>query len=90
MCFVYSIVRKKLPAGQGEYHMRMITYQDAGFRHPFTSNGNVEMEVDQRLYVEVRTDGVDQQQISTVLDSCWATPVNLETYPVRWDLINSE
>ncbi|XP_053269553.1 alpha-tectorin isoform X17 [Pleuronectes platessa] len=87
---VESIVRKKLPAGQGEYHMRMIPYQDAGFRHPFNSNGNVEMEVDQRLYVEVRTDGVDQQQISTVLDSCWATPVNLETYPVRWDLINSE
>ncbi|TDG98066.1 hypothetical protein EPR50_G00214120 [Perca flavescens] len=87
---IESIVRKKLPVGHGQYHMRMIPYQDAGFRFPLTSNRNIEMEIDQRLYVEVRTEGVDQRQISTVLDSCWATPVNLASYPVRWDLINAE
>ncbi|XP_035853743.1 alpha-tectorin-like [Sander lucioperca] len=86
----YCIVRKKLPVGHGQYHMRMIPYQDAGFRFPLTSNRNIEMEIDQRLYVEVRTEGVDQRQISTVVDSCWATPVNLASYPVRWDLINAE
>ncbi|XP_029934021.1 alpha-tectorin-like isoform X1 [Myripristis murdjan] len=87
---VESIVSKKLPAGQGRYHMRMIPYQDAGFRFPFTTSSNIEMEVDQRLYVELRTDGIDSRQISTVLDSCWATPVNLASYPVRWDLLISQ
>ncbi|XP_076616110.1 alpha-tectorin-like [Chaetodon auriga] len=87
---VESIVRKKLPSGQGLYHMRMIPYQDAGFRFPLTSDSNIEMEVDQRFYVEVRTEGVDERQISTVLDSCWATPVNVADYPVRWDLITAQ
>lgn len=70
--------------------MRMIPYQDAGFRFPLTSDRNIDMEIDQRLYVEVRTEGVDQLQISTILDSCWATPVNIASYPVRWDLISAE
>uniref|UniRef100_A0A3P9L5R0 ZP domain-containing protein n=1 Tax=Oryzias latipes TaxID=8090 RepID=A0A3P9L5R0_ORYLA len=87
---VHFVVRKKLPAGVGVYHMRMTPYQDAAFRFPFTSNTNIEMVVDERLYIEVRTEGVDQQQISTVLDSCWATPVNIANYPVRWDLIAEE
>nr|XP_046234028.1 IgGFc-binding protein [Scatophagus argus] len=87
---VESIVRKKLPSGQGQYHTRMIPYQDPGFHYPLTSNRNVDMEIDERLYVEVRTDGVDERQISTILDSCWATPVNLANYPVRWDLIIDE
>lgn len=88
--FFHSIVRKKLPSGHGLYHMRMIPYQDPGFRFPLTSNNNIEMEIDQRMYVEVRTEGVDQRQIATILDSCWATPVNVPNYPVRWDLISQE
>ncbi|XP_075948899.1 alpha-tectorin-like [Anarhichas minor] len=87
---VESIVRKKLPSGHGQYHVRMIPYQDAGFRYPLASGSNIEMEVDQRLYVEIRTEGVDARQISTIVDSCWATPVNLASYPVRWDLIHEE
>ena len=68
----------------------MIPYQDAGYRFPMTTDKNIEMEIDQRLYVEVRTEGVDSRQISTILDSCWATPVDLASYPVRWALIEEE
>ncbi|XP_037611027.1 alpha-tectorin-like [Sebastes umbrosus] len=82
-----SIVRKKLPSGRGQYHVRMIPYQDSGFRYPMTTNRNIDMEIDQRLYVELRTEGVDGRQISTVVESCWATPINVASYPVRWDLI---
>ncbi|XP_072230091.1 alpha-tectorin-like [Leuresthes tenuis] len=85
-----SIVSKKLPAGRGLYHMRMIPYQDADFRFRLTTDRNIEMDVDEPFYVEVQTDGVDQHQISTVVDSCWATPVNMANYPVRWDLIIAE
>uniref|UniRef100_A0A3B3CS42 Uncharacterized protein n=1 Tax=Oryzias melastigma TaxID=30732 RepID=A0A3B3CS42_ORYME len=89
-CLSYSVVRKKLPAGVGVYHMMMTPYQDAAFHYPFNSNTNIEMVVDERLYIEVRAEGVDQHQISTVLDSCWATPVNIANYPVRWNLIVEE
>ncbi|XP_071318954.1 alpha-tectorin-like [Trachinotus anak] len=87
---VESIVRKKLPSGRGQYHIRMIPYRDAGFHFPLTSDSNIEMEIDERLYVEVRTEGIDGRQIATILDSCWATPVNDANHPVRWDLISAE
>ncbi|XP_035987638.1 alpha-tectorin-like [Fundulus heteroclitus] len=85
-----SILRKKLSVGIGSYRMRMIPYLDEGFLFPLSTNRNIEMEVDEMFYVEVRTEGVDQHQLSTVLDSCWATPVNQANYPVRWDLIISQ
>lgn len=88
--FCNSIVRKNSPSGHGQYHMRMIPYEDAGFHTPLTSNSNIAMEIDQRFYMEVRVEGVDERQISTIVDSCWATPVNAANYPLRWNLINAE
>ena len=88
--FLCSIVNKRLPSGQGRYHLKMIPYEDAGFRFPLTRSRNLEMEIDQRLYIEVQTMGVDERQISTILDSCWATPFNDASYPVRWNLISEE
>ncbi|XP_026171872.1 alpha-tectorin [Mastacembelus armatus] len=85
-----SVLRKKLPSGLGQYHMRMIPYSDSGFRFPFTTNSNIEIEINERLYVEVRTEGIDERQISTILESCWTTPVNNADYPVRWDLISAQ
>ncbi|XP_017538296.1 alpha-tectorin-like [Pygocentrus nattereri] len=82
---VQSIVSKILPDGQGMYQVRMIPYEDAAFSHPY--NGTVDIVVDQKIYVEVKVQGVDSRQISTVIDSCWATPVNDRNYAVRWDLI---
>ncbi|KAM6896995.1 alpha-tectorin-like [Xenentodon cancila] len=87
---VESIVRKKLPSGEGCYHLRMIPYEDPSFHFPLTEDGNLEMEIDQRLYIQVQTDGVDERQIATILDTCWATPFNDASDPVRWDLITTE
>ncbi|XP_056153584.1 alpha-tectorin-like [Lampris incognitus] len=87
---IESIVSRKLPVGLGHYRIRMIPYQDAGFRFPFSGQSNIEMEVNKRMYVAVRTEGVDGRQISTVLDTCWATPVNQASYPVRWNLIDRQ
>uniref|UniRef100_UPI0037E75E0D alpha-tectorin-like isoform X3 n=1 Tax=Semicossyphus pulcher TaxID=241346 RepID=UPI0037E75E0D len=87
---VESIVNRKLHAGVGQYKIRIIPYRDAGYHSPLTGHNITEMEIDQKIYVEVRTEGVDKRQISTVLDSCWATPVNIANFPVRWDLIIAE
>ncbi|XP_076866568.1 pancreatic secretory granule membrane major glycoprotein GP2-like [Brachyhypopomus gauderio] len=80
-----SIVHKNLPGVLGMYQVKMIPYQDPGFSHPY--NGSAYVEVDQRVYVGVYVQGVDSRQIATVIDSCWATPVNDPDYAVRWDLI---
>ncbi|XP_036420923.1 alpha-tectorin-like [Colossoma macropomum] len=80
-----SIVHKDLPNGQGLYQVRMTPFQDAAFSHPY--NGSAYIEVDQRIYVAVIVQGVDSRQIATVIDSCWATPVNDQNFGVRWNLI---
>uniref|UniRef100_A0AAV2JZY0 ZP domain-containing protein n=1 Tax=Knipowitschia caucasica TaxID=637954 RepID=A0AAV2JZY0_KNICA len=38
------------------------------------SKTDMEIEVDQRLYLELAADGLDEKLLSLVLDSCWATP----------------
>ncbi|XP_028830634.1 uncharacterized protein LOC114787055 [Denticeps clupeoides] len=81
-----SVVSKTLPGGHGSYRMRMTPYQDANFTQVF--RGPVDEVLDQTIYVDVQTDEVDDQQFSTVLDDCWATPVNDPSYYVRWNLIN--
>ncbi|XP_041672056.1 alpha-tectorin-like [Cheilinus undulatus] len=87
---VESIVNRKLPSGIGQYNIRILPYQDADFQFPLTGDSTAETEINQKMYVEVRTEGVDEEQISTVINSCWATPVNIANHPVRWDLITAE
>ncbi|XP_062859934.1 alpha-tectorin-like isoform X2 [Trichomycterus rosablanca] len=82
-----SVVSKELST-EGTYTIRMIPYEDQGFQYPFS--GNVTLEVNQQVYVGVTVEEFDQEQIATVLDSCWATPVDdINSYP-RWDLITGE
>ncbi|XP_018603527.2 pancreatic secretory granule membrane major glycoprotein GP2-like, partial [Scleropages formosus] len=78
-----------LPAGVGHYQMSMIPYLDAEFQQPFTGSG-MEMALNRSVYVAVQVEGVDSRQISTVIDSCWATPINDPLSSVRWDLIVQE
>ncbi|XDV25645.1 hypothetical protein PO909_029529 [Leuciscus waleckii] len=83
-----GVISEELPAGQGTYQIRMIPYHDAEFTSPY--DGEVQMQVNQQIYVAVEVEGVDRNQIATVLDNCWATPVNDAEYHVRWNLIIGE
>uniref|UniRef100_A0A671RZW8 Zgc:153932 n=1 Tax=Sinocyclocheilus anshuiensis TaxID=1608454 RepID=A0A671RZW8_9TELE len=80
-----SIVHRTLPAGEGRYQVRMIPYEDDEFTRPFT--GKVDVELNQKMNVEVRVEGVDSRQFALVMETCWATPVNDPDYSLRWDLI---
>ncbi|XP_047672157.1 alpha-tectorin-like isoform X20 [Tachysurus fulvidraco] len=82
---IQSIVHKTLPGKEGMYQIKMIPYEDSGFSHPY--NGRVNIEVGEQIYIGVFVQGVDSRQLATVIDSCWATPVNQRNYTVRWDLI---
>ncbi|KAL6474836.1 hypothetical protein MHYP_G00158760 [Metynnis hypsauchen] len=82
---VMSIIHKQLPPGQGMYRVKMIPYEDSGFSQPL--QGEVNVKVNQPLYVSVEVEGVDSRQIALLLDSCWATPVDDPDYYLRWDLI---
>ncbi|XP_016407500.1 alpha-tectorin-like [Sinocyclocheilus rhinocerous] len=83
-----SEISEEPPAGQGTYQIRMIPYHDAQITSPY--DGEVEIQVNQQMYVAVEVEGVDRNQIATVLDNCWATPVNDIDYHLRRDLIIGE
>ncbi|XP_043093108.1 alpha-tectorin-like isoform X2 [Puntigrus tetrazona] len=82
-----SVISQEIP-GQGTYQIRMIPYHDAEFTSPY--EGEVEIQVNQQIYVAVEVEGVDPNQIATVLDNCWATPVNDANNDIRWSLIIRE
>ncbi|KAI7796690.1 putative deleted in malignant brain tumors 1 protein-like [Triplophysa rosa] len=82
-----SIVNRNLQ-GLGTYQIRMIPYRDAVFSDPFT--GSVDVELNDPIFVEVHVDGVDDRQFASVIDTCWATPVNDPQSSFRWDLIVDE
>uniref|UniRef100_A0A9J7Y4R7 ZP domain-containing protein n=1 Tax=Cyprinus carpio carpio TaxID=630221 RepID=A0A9J7Y4R7_CYPCA len=83
-----TVVHETLPTGEGRYQVRMTPYEDDEFTRPFT--GRVDAELDQKMNVEVRVEGVDSRQFALVVDTCWATPVNDPDYSLRWDLIVTE
>ncbi|XP_060721114.1 alpha-tectorin-like isoform X2 [Tachysurus vachellii] len=85
---IQSIVHKTLPGKEGMYQIKMIPYKDSSFSHPY--NGRVNIEVGEQIYIRVFVQGVDNRQLATVIDSCWATPVNQRNYSVRWDLITGK
>ncbi|XP_065118800.2 uncharacterized protein [Paramisgurnus dabryanus] len=74
--------------GEGTYQVRMVPYLDAEFSVPF--NGSVGVLVNEEVFVEVGVYGVDRDQFASVIDGCWATPVNDPLSSLRWDLITEE
>ncbi|XP_066521272.1 uromodulin-like [Hoplias malabaricus] len=82
-----SVVSKSLST-EGSYQIHMLTYPNASFIEPYS--GDVVLKVNQKTFVALEVYGVDPQQISLVLDSCWATPDNNSANPIRWDLIIDE
>ncbi|XP_066520057.1 uncharacterized protein [Hoplias malabaricus] len=85
-----GVVSKNLPSGQGTYQISLTPYADASFTNPLV--GTVTLGVNQQIYISLSISGVDAQQFTAVLDSCWATP-NVQYYyyyyNARWDLVTN-
>ncbi|KAL7870024.1 hypothetical protein AOLI_G00140120 [Acnodon oligacanthus] len=70
---------------QGSYQFRMVLYPNDSFIAPYS--GNVTIDTNQRIFVAVEVDGIDERQVSTVLDRCWATAHDDINDAIFWDLI---
>lgn len=87
-CTYCSAIRPKLSAEQGTYQVQLTPYQDADFTELFSDF--VAEKSDEKIYIAVDVDGVDSRQFSSVLDSCWATPINDPMSSTSWDLITNQ
>ncbi|XP_066522189.1 pancreatic secretory granule membrane major glycoprotein GP2-like [Hoplias malabaricus] len=70
---------------QATYQISMLAYPNNSFITPF-SGGDV-LGVNTTVFVAVAVSGVDEQQIATVLDHCFATPTIDSSSTLSWDLI---
>ncbi|XP_062857588.1 pancreatic secretory granule membrane major glycoprotein GP2-like [Trichomycterus rosablanca] len=85
---VGSIIMKNIPAAEGTYQVLMEAYPDNSFTTPY--NGSVTFNMNQEIFMGVTVVGFDSTKITTVLDSCWATPTDNINDTVRWNLITNE
>lgn len=65
----------------------MKAYTDAARTRPVDSN--TEVRLDEKIWVELKTEGLDGDLISVVTESCWATNQESETGSLRYDLIEN-
>ncbi|XP_041821683.1 uncharacterized protein LOC121626990 [Chelmon rostratus] len=77
-----SSVIEKITSGTWNYTLTMKAYTDAGRTQAVDSN--TEVQLNQQIWMELETDGLDDGLVALVTDSCWATD---QAESLRYNLI---
>lgn len=83
--FSLSSVKQEISSGQWNFSLSIMAYTDA-LRHE-AIQANTSMQLDQRVWVEFKAEKVDDQMLSLVTESCWATSQPSPESSLRYDLI---
>ncbi|XP_039461587.1 alpha-tectorin-like isoform X1 [Oreochromis aureus] len=78
-------VAQKISCGVWNYTLIIKAYTDAGQTQVVQLNS--EVRLNQRIWVELETNGLDGSMVTVVSDSCWATDQASPTSSPRHDLI---
>ncbi|XP_041841987.1 alpha-tectorin-like [Melanotaenia boesemani] len=82
-----SSVVQHITSGEWSYNVTMKSYTDADRTHVVDSNTDVMLN--QKIWVELETEGLDADLIAVVTDSCWATDQESPNSTPRYDLIQN-
>ncbi|XP_041841204.1 uromodulin-like [Melanotaenia boesemani] len=82
-----SSVIQHITSGEWSYTVTMKSYTDADRTHVVDSNTDVMLN--QKIWVELETEGLDADLIAVVTDSCWATAQESSNSTPRYDLIQN-
>ncbi|XP_041821676.1 uncharacterized protein LOC121626984 [Chelmon rostratus] len=77
-----SSVIEKITSGTWNYTLTMKAYTDGGRTQAVDSN--TEVQLNQQIWVELETDGLDDGLVALVTDSCWAAD---QAESLRYNLI---
>ncbi|KAL4008046.1 hypothetical protein ACER0C_001898 [Sarotherodon galilaeus] len=80
-----SSVIQHITSGVWDYTLIMKAFTDAGRTQAVESN--TEVQLNQKIWVELKTDGLDRDWVVVVTDSCWATDQPPANSTPRYDLI---
>ena len=82
---VLSSVVQKMVSGAWSYNLTMVSYLDGSRTQRI--GPNTELELDQTIWVQLSTAGLDHSLVSVVTDSCWATSHPQPDSSPRYDLL---
>ncbi|XP_053185065.1 alpha-tectorin-like [Scomber japonicus] len=82
-----SSVTQTIVSGAWEYTLTMKAYTDASRTQAVSSS--TEILLDQTVWVELKTAGLDDKLVAVVTDSCWATNDKSPTAELKYDLIKN-
>lgn len=85
MCLFCSSVIQHATPSDWNYTLTMKAYTDLGRTQAVESFA--EVPLNQRIWVELKADGLDGDMVAMVTDSCWTTDVASPTGSLRYDLI---
>ncbi|XP_062258103.1 uncharacterized protein LOC133966979 [Platichthys flesus] len=80
-----SSVTQQITSGQRIYNLTMKAYKDLITKEALQQH--TEMQLDEKLWVELSADGLDDEMVAVVTDSCWATDQPSPNGTLRYDLI---
>ncbi|XP_026225491.1 LOW QUALITY PROTEIN: alpha-tectorin-like [Anabas testudineus] len=78
-------VVQHITSGAWIYNLTMKAYTDPALAQFLDSN--TEVQLNQRIWVELQTNGLDGSLVAIVTDSCWATYEPSPDASVRYDLV---
>uniref|UniRef100_A0A3P9I9A5 ZP domain-containing protein n=1 Tax=Oryzias latipes TaxID=8090 RepID=A0A3P9I9A5_ORYLA len=74
-----------LQSGEWHYNLTMKAYSDAAQTQLLGPKSDVRLN--QKIWIVLETNGLDEEVVSVVTDSCWATSGNSPSSSPRYDLI---
>ena len=85
VCVLCSSVIQQIVSGAWNYTLTMKAYTDADRTQAVESSTEIQLE--ETIWVELKTDGLDDKLVAVVTDSCWATNEPSPSEILRYDLI---
>lgn len=80
-----SSVKQEIASEKWNYTLTMKSYADAGRTEAIQPSASIQLN--QRLWVELKSEGLDDKMLALVTDSCWATNQPSPNSSVRYNLI---
>uniref|UniRef100_A0A3P9J029 ZP domain-containing protein n=1 Tax=Oryzias latipes TaxID=8090 RepID=A0A3P9J029_ORYLA len=85
--FCFSSMIQHVSSGQWSYNLTMKAYTSSDLTSQLDEKQ--ELDLNQQICVELKTEGLDGNTVSVVTDSCWATDQPSPTGNLRYDLIKN-
>nr|XP_029134621.1 pancreatic secretory granule membrane major glycoprotein GP2-like [Labrus bergylta] len=79
-----SSVVSEMKSGIWQYNLTMKAYSDTGLQQTATS-----VTLNQKIWVELKTTGLDSNLVAVVIDSCWANKNKESDKLPKYDLIKT-